>query len=155
MTMPPPDDRYFEDYQVGAVDTFGDVLIDEAEVIDFASKYDPQYFHTDPARAKDGPFGGIVASGWHTCGILMRLLVDYVLPTHASLGSPGVDAIRWPNPVRPGDRLRAKVMVIEARRSKSKPDRGIVESHAELLNQKGETVLTLKSVSLIRARATA
>jgi len=140
MALPPADDRYLEDYRVGTLEEFGDVLIEEDEVIDFARKYDPQYFHTDPVRAKDGPFGGLVASGWQTCGIFMRLMVEHFVPTHASLGSPGVDAIRWPQPVRPGDRLRAKVMILESRRSRSKPDRGIVTMRNRTLNQHGEAV---------------
>lgn len=152
MSLPPPDNRYLEDYRVGALEEFGDFLVDEAEVIDFARKYDPQYLHIDRERAEDGPFGGLVASGWQTCSIFMRMMVDHFIPTRASLGSPGVDAIRWPKPVRPGDRLRARVIIIESRRSQSKPDRGIVECHAELVNQNDQTVLTIKTVLMVRAR---
>lgn len=152
MTLPATDDRYLEDYLVGSLHEFGDVLVDEAEVIAFAKAYDPQYFHTDPERAKQGPFHGLITSGWQTCAFLMRILVDHFIPGEASLGSPGVDAVRWANPVRPGDRLRARVMVIESRRSRSKPDRGIVECHCEVLNQDGLSVLTLKSVMLVLAR---
>lgn len=155
MSLPPAESRFLEDYLVGSLHEFGDALVDEAEVIAFARAYDPQYFHTDPQAAKAGPFGGLIASGWHTCGLFMRMLVDHFVPGSASLGSPGVDAIRWPHPVRPGDRLSAKVLVIEARRSQSKPDRGVVECHGELVNQDGVTVLTIKNVMLIKARGPA
>lgn len=151
--MPDADDLYLEDFAVGSLYEFGDATLSEAEIIDYAQRYDPQYFHTDVERAKGGPFGGLVASGWQTCGVLMRLMVDNgFIPAKASLGSPGVDAVRWPHPVRPGDRLRVRAMVLEARRSKSKPDRGIVESHVEMLNQRDETVLTMKTVLLVLAR---
>jgi acyl dehydratase len=145
-------DLYLEDFTVGSLREFGDASLTQAEIVEYATRYDPQYFHVDPEKARDGPFGGLVASGWQTCGVLMRLMVDEFIPAEASLGSPGVDAIRWPNPVRPGDRLRVRVMVLEARRSKSKPDRGIVESHVEMLNQNGQTVLTMKTVMLVLAR---
>lgn len=152
MSLPPTQDRYLEDYLVGSLHAFGEVLVDEAEVIAFAKAYDPQYFHIDPEAAKAGPFGGLIASGWQTCGYLMRMMVDHFIPGPASLGSPGIEAVRWPNPVRPGDRLSAKVMVIESRRSQSKPDRGVVECHCEVVNQDGVSVLTMKSVILVLAR---
>ena len=148
----PIDDRYFEDYTPGAVYEYGSITVTEAEIVDFARAFDPQPIHTDPAAAARGPFRGLIASGWHTTGIMMRLFADHYLSRVASLASPGVDEIRWPAPVRPGDSLRLRVTVAEARRSRSKPDRGLVRTHAELISQDGGTVLTLTAMNLLRAR---
>lgn len=129
MTVPfttPVDARYFEDYLTGAVHEFGSIAVDEAEVVAFGRRYDPQPFHTDPDAAKTSMFGGLIASGWQTAGLMMRLVVEHYLSHVASLGSPGVDEVRWPQPVRPGDTLRVRATVLDARRSHSKPDRGIV-----------------------------
>ncbi len=105
----PVEDRYFEDYQVGAVYEFGPVTMNESEIIEYATRFDPQRMHTDLAYAASGPFHGLIASGWHTAGVFMRLYVDHYLSHVASLASPGIDELRWPAPVRPGDRLRVKV----------------------------------------------
>lgn len=148
----PADQRYFEDYQAGASYEFGTVTVSEQEIVDFASRYDPQSFHVDPAAAQQGPFGGLIASGWHSCALMMRLFADHYLPTTASLGSPGVDDLRWLKPVRPGDRLRLRVRVVEARLSRSDPGRGIVRTFAELVDQVGEPVLSMTVVSLLRSR---
>ena len=148
----PIDDRYLEDYTPGAVYEYGSITVTEAEILDFARAFDPQPIHTDPAAAAQGPFRGLIASGWHTTGIMMRLFADHYLSRVASLASPGVDEIRWPAPVRPGDSLRLRVTVAEARRSRSKPDRGLVRTHAELISQDGGTVLTLTAMNLLRAR---
>lgn len=142
--------RYFEDYPEGAVFDIGQVEVDEAEVLAFARRYDPQAFHTDPAAAADHPFGGLVASGWHTASMMMRLLVTNFLSPVSSLGSPGVDELRWPRPVRPGDRLSGRVTVVSARPSASKPDRGIVGSLIELHNQHGELVLSMRAMNMLR-----
>jgi acyl dehydratase len=145
-------DRYFEDYVVGGRSSVGPVTVAEDEMLDFARRYDPQPFHTDPVAAKDGPYGGLIASGWHTAALMMRLLVDNYLSPASSLGSPGVDELRWPNPVRPGDALTMHVEVLEARVSASRPDRGIVRTLTTLTNQDGLPVLTATGVTFIRTR---
>ena len=115
----PVDQRHFEDFVPGAVAEFGPIDVDESEVLAFAKRYDPQPIHTDPVAAARGPFGGVIASGWHTASLVMRLLVENYLARDASLASPGVDELRWLWPVRPGDRLHVRATVIEARRSQS------------------------------------
>jgi acyl dehydratase len=144
--------RYFEDYVPGLTVDCGSFPISEAEIIAFAKEYDPQPFHIDPVGAAEGPYGGLIASGWQTTSLMMRLLVDHFLDGETSLGAAGVDQIRWPRPVRPGDTLRVRVTVLEARRSRSKPDRGIVRSEATVTNADGETVMTLQAINFIRAR---
>lgn len=148
----PSDDRYFEDYIAGHTYEFGLIRVTEEAIIEFARKYDPQYFHTDPEKAKASRFGGLVASGWHTAAMVMRLYVDHYLSHAASLASPGVDELRWPNPVRPGDELRIRITVLEARPSRSKPDRGIVRARLEALNQRDETVLSMIGLSILGRR---
>jgi acyl dehydratase len=133
--------RYFEDYVPGTTYDCGSVSVSEAEIISFASQYDPQPFHVDPAAAAHGPFGGLVASGWHTTALVMRQLIDHYVSVEASLGSPGVDELRWPAPLRPGDTLRVRATVVEARRSASKLDRGIMKTLFEAVNQDGQTVV--------------
>jgi acyl dehydratase len=145
-------DRYFEDYAVGAVYEYGYISVSEAEIIAFAERFDPQPIHIDAQFAGRGPFGGLIASGWHTAGIAMRLVVIHYLSRVASLASPGVDELRWPAPVRPGDSLRLRTTILEARRSRSKPDRGLVRTRAELLNQHDQTVLSLVAMNLLRLR---
>lgn len=108
--------------------------------------------HTDPEAAAHGYFGGLIASGWHTAAITMRLFATHFLSRASSLASPGIDELRWLKPVRPGDVLSVRITVTEARRSRSKPDQGVVRSFAEVLNEKGEVVMTLKPISLIRCR---
>jgi len=148
----PIEDRFFEDYTAGAVYEYGHVTVTEAEILDFARVFDPQPIHVDQEIAAQGPFQGLIASGWHTGGIMMRLFVDHFLSRVAGLASPGVDELRWPTPVRPGDSLRLRVTIVEARRSRSKPDRGLVRTHAELINQNDEVVLQLTAMNLVRAR---
>jgi acyl dehydratase len=150
--MAPKADLYFEDYIPGSVHEFGPAVVDEAEIVEFARRYDPQPIHTDPRWARSGPFGGLIASGWHTAAITMRLLVDQYLPPAASLGSPGIDELRWLRPVRPGDELRVRVTVIEARPSRSKPDRGLLRSRIEVLEAGGSAVMTLTALNMIRRR---
>jgi acyl dehydratase len=148
----PANQRFFEDYEAGNVYEFGPVTVSERDIIDFARQFDPQDFHIDPAKAAHGPYQGIIASGWHTISIVMRLYVDHYLSHVASLGSPGVDEVRWPNPVRPGDRLKLRVAILETRLSRSRPDRGIVRAHVEAVNQDGKTVLSMTVVSLLGRR---
>ena len=144
--------RYFEDYPVGAVFTAGSISVSEAEIIDFARKYDPQAMHTDPEAAARGQFGGLIASGWHTGAMIMRLFADHFLSPASSIASPGLDELRWLKPVRPGDTLSLRVTILEARRSRSRPDQGIVRSFVEVLNHGGEVVMSLKSIGIIRCR---
>ncbi len=146
------DNRYFEDYVVGSTYEFGTIAVTEEEVIAFARRYDPQPFHLDPEAAKDTPFGGLISSGWLTAGLMMRLLVDNYVSSVASLGSPGVKELKWLKPVRPGDELSIRVTIREARRSRSKPDRGMVGISVEVLNQEREVVMTMQSVGMILCR---
>lgn len=146
--------RYFEDYPPGTVLTFGSVRVDEAEVVEFGRRYDPQPFHVDAEAAAAGPFGGLIASGWHTGSLMMRMLVEHYLSAETSLGSPGIDELRWLVPVRPGDTLSLRVTILEARRSQSKPDRGAVRSLIEVLNQRGDVVMSMKVLGLTRCRDT-
>ena len=144
--------RYYEDYPVGAVFTGGSVRVSEAEILDFARRYDPQAMHVDVEAANRGEFGGLIASGWHTGSLMMRMLTEVFISPVANLASPGVDELRWILPVRPGDVLSLRVTVLEARRSRSRPDQGVLKSLVEVLNQNGEVVMSLKPVSLIRCR---
>ena len=145
-------ERYFEDYRPGAVLTSGTLEVGEAEIIEFARRYDPQAMHTDPEAAAEGRFGGLIASGWHTAALMMRLFADSFLSPVSSVASPGLDELRWLQPVRPGDVLRLRVTVLEARPSRSRPGEGVVRSLVEVLNQDGEVVMSLKPVSLIACR---
>ncbi len=152
--MNPESGRYFEDYTVGVKQEVGSVSISEADIIEFANKYDPQDFHTDPEKAASGPFGGLIASGWHTISVVMRLLVDRYLDNVSSLGSPGIDELRWMAPVRPGDVLTVQAEVVNARRSSSKPDRGLIHTNVEVSNQDGVMVMTMKAINLVSCRET-
>ena len=144
--------RYFEDYVVGVEREAGTVTLSEAEIIEFAGKYDPQDFHIDPEKAAAGPFHGLIASGWHTAAVVMRQLVDQYLDSASSLGSPGVDELRWLAPVRPGDVLTVRVKVLNARRSKSNPSRGLLNTWAGVSNQDGIVVMTMKAVNVVACR---
>jgi acyl dehydratase len=148
----PIDDRYFEDYKEGGVYEYGHLTVTEAEILAFARAFDPQPIHVDPEFADQGPFHGLIASGWHTGAIMMRLFADHYLSRVASLASPGIDELRWPAPLRPGDSVKLRVTTVETRRSRSKPDRGLVRSHVELITQNDQTVLTLTAMNLLRAR---
>jgi acyl dehydratase len=148
----PIDERYFEDYEPGSIYEFGSIVVMEEEIIEFAKRYDPQTFHTDPIAARKSGFGGLIASGWHTAALTMRLLVDNYISHVASLGSPGADELRWHKPVRPGDELYIRVRVLETRRSKSKPDRGIIRSFVEVLNQNREVVMTRTALGITLCR---
>ena len=148
----PISDRYFEDYIEGDVHCFGTIAVEADEIVAFASRFDPQTLHTDPEAAKSGPFGGLIASGWHTAGLMTRLFIGHYLTQVASLGSPGGDELRWLKPVRPGDTLSVRVTVLKAVPSKSKPDRGAVTSFVEVINQAGEVVMTFKVVNIIAKR---
>jgi len=144
--------RYFEDYLPGLVVDCGTFSIGEAELIEFAMEYDPQPFHIDPVAAKGSPFGGLIASGWQTTAKMMRLLVEHFVSPESGLGAVGVDEVRWPRPVRPGDTLRVRATVLEARRSNSRPDRGIIRSLAELTNQDGDLAMKLTAINFVLLR---
>jgi acyl dehydratase len=148
----PVDRRYFEDYVPGSVFEYGSITLSQDEIVEFARRFDPQSIHTDPLVAAKGPFGGLIASGWHTAAVMMRLFVDHYLSHVASMASPGIDELRWMRPVRPGDSLSIRVSVVEANRSRSKPDRGIVRSAIEVLNQDQEVVMSLKAMNILGCR---
>jgi acyl dehydratase len=148
----PVQERYLEDYIPGSVHTYGSLKIEEADILRFAREFDPQVLHADPEGARDTIFGGLIASGWHTASIMMRLFVDHYLSHCASLSSPGVDELRWLVPVRPGDELSLRVTVSSTRRSRSKPDRGILHSLIEMLNQEGQVVMRMKAMNLLRCK---
>jgi acyl dehydratase len=147
----PPGDRFFEDYTVGATYRCGSFTITKDEIIAFATRYDPQTMHVDPRLAAQGPFGEVIASGWHTVASAMRLLVDNFLP-HNGLAAPGIDEMRWPRPVRPNDTLTLYVTVEQARRSRSKTDRGLIHTLFEVKNQHGDVVMSMKPMNLVRVR---
>ena len=144
--------RYFEDYSPGATYDCGEVSVDEAEILSFAKSFDPQPMHVDLDAAARGPFGGVIASGWHTAALVMRQLVDHYLSAEAGLASPGIDILRWPNPVRPGDTLRVRATVAEKRLSNSRPDRGILNTEIEAVNQDGQTVMTATAINFMLVR---
>jgi acyl dehydratase len=146
------DDRYFEDYEPGAAFEYGELTVTADEIVDFARQFDPQPIHIDPEYAARGPFGGLIASGWHTAGLFTRMFVDHYISHVASLASPGVDEVRWPVPVRPGDRLRARTTVLSSRLSRSRPDRGIVQTRCELYNQADEQAFHQIAINFFRTR---
>jgi acyl dehydratase len=148
----PIEDRYFEDYVVGLVHESGSITVEEEEIIDFAKRFDPQVFHTDPEGAKKTSFGGLVASGWHTSGLVMRLLVENYFSKVANLSSPGLDEVRWLKPVRPFDKLSVRATVQMAMQSRTKPDRGVLRSLIEVMNQRHETVMTMILISIMLCR---
>jgi acyl dehydratase len=138
----------FADFKQGMVVHAGPVSVTEAEILDFAGKYDPQWFHTDVQRAAEGRWGGLIASGWHTCAMAMRMAVDAVLHDSESFGSPGLGEVRWRVPVRPGDQLRLEARVQAARISSSRSDLGIITWAWVVYNQHNEAVLELDATSL-------
>lgn len=143
---------YFEDFTPGRVFELGTVAVTADEIIEFATRYDPQPFHTDPEAAQQSAFGGLIASGWMTCGLYMRLYVDAVLADAASQGSPGVEEVRWLAPVRPGDRLTATSTVEEATPSATTPNRGTVLMRSEMTNQDGVVVMRMRGRGLYGRR---
>jgi acyl dehydratase len=151
----PPDDRYFEDYVPGSVHEFGSITVDEQEVLDFGRRFVPLSYHIDKEAAKQSIYGGLIASGWHTAALAMRIYSENYLSQVANLGSPGGDELRWDKPVFPGDELSVRATVLEARRSESRPDRGIVRTFVEVLNQKREVVMSMKMVNFVRGRESA
>jgi acyl dehydratase len=142
--------RYWEDFAAGEVLELGTTTTVTADaIIAFARQFDPQYFHLDPEKAKGSIFGGLVASGWHTAAMVMRLWVEEIVSKTVSMGSPGVEELRWPAPVRPGDTLTARAIVLETRASKSRPEMGLVRWRAETTNQRNELVFSMTGTSFI------
>ena len=151
----PPEDRFFEDYIPGAVHEFGSAAVDEDEVLAFGRRYVPLSYHVDKEAAKKSIYGGLIASGWQTAALMMRMYTENYLSRVANLGSPGGDELRWDKPVFPGDELSVRATVLEARRSQSRADRGIVRTLIEVLNQKKEVVMSMKMVNFVRRRENA
>jgi acyl dehydratase len=145
--------RYWEDFRPGEVTDVGSVTVSADEIVAFAKQYDPQPFHTDLDAPADGPFGGLVASGWHTTSLFMGMFVRAILLDAASLGSPGVEEIRWTAPVRPGDTLTGRVTVDDVQESATNPSRGTVFTTSELFNQDGVLVMRMKARSFFARRS--
>jgi len=143
---------YFEDFVVGERVKLGTVEVSADEIVEFGRRYDPQPFHIDAERARQSIYGGLIASGWHTCAMVMRLACDAYLLGFASLGSPGVEKIEWLKPVRPGDRLSAWRQVLESRPSRTNPNRGSVYSQLEAENQNGEIVMRMQAWGMFGRR---
>jgi len=150
MNLPRP--QWFDDFAVGQVYEFGDELVDEAEMLGFSRRFDPQAFHVDAEAARHTIYGGLIASGWHTGALMMRMMVQHYIPAQSSMGSPGFDELRWLQPVRAGDRLRARLEITAVRRSSSKPDRGVVSQVLELINQHGAVVMRCLGMGMYRCR---
>ena len=144
--------RYFEDFHPGQVIAVGTVAVSEDDIIAFARQYDPQPMHIDPGAATNTIYGGLIASGWHTVSLFMRLLVENLVAKTVSLGSPGVDELRWPLPVRPKDRLSGQMEVLETRASSSRPTMGIVRWRGEVRNQQGQLVMSLLGTNFFGRR---
>lgn len=144
--------RYFEDWAAGTELELGSYEVTRDEIVEFASRWDPQPFHLEEEAAASGPFGGLAASGWHTAAMFMRLFVDGVLADTASMGSPGVEGIRWTAPVRPGDVLTGRVRVVETNPSERRADRGTVITESAAVNQDGVVVMTMRARGFFRRR---
>lgn len=144
---------YFEDFEPGMVFELGERKLSKEEIIAFASEYDPQPFHVDEEAAKESPFGGLIASGWHTGSAFMRLYVDGLVSRTASQGSPGIEELRWLRPVRPADTISGRITITDTRPSSTNSSRGTLFIFAEVTNGDGETVMTMKSRGLVARRA--
>jgi acyl dehydratase len=145
----------FEDFVVGAREDIGEHTFTAEEIVEFAERFDPQPFHIDESAAASSPFGGLIASGWHTCSVMMGICVRGLLVESTSIGSPGIDDIRWIKPVRPGDTIHLFNTIVDKRASTSRPDRGIVSFLWEGINQTGDTVVTVRSKVLFGLRGAA
>jgi acyl dehydratase len=152
MTDATPIQWYWEDFQEGLVMTFGPKRVERDEVIRFATEFDPQPFHLNEEAGKASLFGGLAASGWHTAGMVMRLMCDGFLNKSSSLGSPGLDSLKWQRPVMVGDELRARLTVLGSRPMNSKPKVGLVQTRWEALNQRDEVVMTIESWAMFGRR---
>ena len=137
--------RWFEDFAAGDVAEFGPVTVTEVEIVDFAERFDPQPFHVDHEAAAASPFGGLIASGWHTAALFMGMFVRTILLDSASMGSPGVEEIRWTAPVRPGDTLTGRVTIDAVKESETNPGRGTVFTTSEVFNQDDVLVMRIRA----------
>ena len=146
---------YWEDLQPGSERDLGSVTLTAQEIKQFAAQFDPQPFHLDEEAGRQSVFGGLCASGWHTCSLAMRLTVDHFLKESSSMGSPGLENLRWMKPVYPGDTLSLKHRIVESRPLNSKPDIGLVRSVWEMHNQRGEQVLHMEGYGMFRRRTPA
>lgn len=146
--------RHFEDVQVGETAEFGRYPVSAEEVRWFAERYDPQPFHLDEAAARESIFGGLIASGWHTCAMMMRMLCDHKVGDSASIGSPGFEDLAWLTPVRVGDVLRLRTECIDKSRHPRRPDTGFIRYRAEVLNQEDTVVMRVTTIGLWRRRHT-
>jgi acyl dehydratase len=145
-------DWFFEDFFEGQEIDLGTRSVSEAEIIDFARQFDPQPFHVDHDAAAGSIYGGVIASGWHTCSMMMRMVVDGLLSRAAGMGSPGLDGVRWLAPVRPGDTLNVRYRTVKVKASNSRPDRGVVWSTWVAVNQHGDTVCAVDGMSMFGRR---
>jgi len=143
---------FWEDFVPDVRELMGEVTVDLEEVVAFAKRYDPQPFHVDVQEAEKSIYGGIIASGWHTCSMVMRLMCDSYLVNSSSLGSPGIEEVKWLSPVYPGNVLSAFRTVVETRASASKPDRGIVKTFWEVENEKGQLVMSMIGINIFLRR---
>ena len=143
---------YWEDLQPGSVRELGTTSVTAQEIKDFAGRFDPQPFHLDEEAGKNSLFGGLCASGWHTCALAMRLTVDNMLRHSSRLGSPGLDSLKWLKPVYPGDQLSLRHTILESRALRKRPDTGIVRSRWEMFNQRGDKVLEMEGHGFFRRR---
>jgi len=143
---------WWEDFQVGETAELGRHTFTDAEIIDFARQFDPQPFHTDPEAARSSIYGGLIASGWHTCAVGMRLMCESYINRTVSMGSPGVENVRWLKPVRPGDTITYHRTVLEARPSNSRPEAGLLRSRWDAINQSGEVVMTMEGWGMLGRR---
>uniref|UniRef100_Q47GT4 MaoC-like dehydratase n=1 Tax=Dechloromonas aromatica (strain RCB) TaxID=159087 RepID=Q47GT4_DECAR len=146
------DTRFLDDLTPGQRFTSPGLTLSEAEIIDFAWRYDPQPFHLDANAAANSPYGGLIASGFQSLAICFRLFIQSGVLAESSMGSPGIDELRWLAPVRPGDTLHSEIEVLEVRPSSSKPDRGIARLKYQAVNQRGEAVLSFIVIHLLRRK---
>jgi len=144
--------RYWEDFTPGEVIELGSRTITKEAILAFAREFDPQVFHTDEEAARHTVFGGLIASGWHTGSLSMRLFYDGLIKNVVSLGSPGFDELRWVKPVRPGDTLSTRFTVLDCVASRSKPDRGVIRARLETRNQDGDVVMSITAINLFGRR---
>ncbi|TMH10934.1 MAG: MaoC family dehydratase [Betaproteobacteria bacterium] len=146
---------YWEDFREGEVREFGQMSVKRDDIVRFAAEFDPQPFHLDEAAAAQTMFGGLIASGWHTAAMAMRMMCDEYLLRSASLGSPGLETLKWLQPVRPGDTLHTRLTILETRPLQSRPGVGLLKSRHEVLNQRGETVMLMEGFGMMRRRPAA
>ncbi|WP_292044315.1 MaoC family dehydratase [Massilia sp. UBA6681] len=143
---------YFEDFHPGQEIDLGERSVSEEEIVAFARQFDPQPFHVDRDAAQASIYGGVIASGWHTCSLMMRMVVDGLMASSSSMGSPGLDGVRWLRPLRAGDTIRVRYLTTQVKASNSKPDRGVVWSKWTATNQHGEEICTIEGMGMFARR---